>query len=98
MTEIREFQFDVMIRLPKGCPDIEDVVDRLYEAGSDDAVVGLGTPGLLGLTFIRGGDGPGSGDRRGRAGCVSGVDGGGPGGREAAAYRFLMPGTRPADP
>jgi hypothetical protein len=32
MTEIREFQFDVMIRLPKGSPDIEDVVDRLLTA------------------------------------------------------------------
>lgn len=53
MTEIREFQFDVMIRLPKGNPDIEKVLDRLYEAGCDDAVVGLGTPGLLGLSFIR---------------------------------------------
>ena len=28
-------------------------MDRLYEAGCDDAVVGLGTPGLLGLSFIR---------------------------------------------
>ena len=53
MTEIREFQFDVMIRLPKCCPDVEDVLDRLYGAGCDDAVVGLGTPGLLGLSFIR---------------------------------------------
>ena len=53
MTEIREFQFDVMIRLPQGSPDIEDVLDRLFQAGCDDAVVGLGTPGLLGLSFIR---------------------------------------------
>jgi hypothetical protein len=53
MTEIREFQFDVMIRLPQGCPDIEDVVDWLYEAGCDDAVVGCGNPGMLGLAFVR---------------------------------------------
>jgi hypothetical protein len=53
MTEIREFQFDVMIKLPQGCPDIEDVVDKLFESGCDDAVVGLGTPGLLGLAFVR---------------------------------------------
>jgi len=53
MTEIREFQFDVMIRLPEGCPDIEDVMDRLYESGCDDAIVGLGTPGILELSFIR---------------------------------------------
>jgi hypothetical protein len=53
MTEIREFQFDVMIRLPKGSPDIEDLVDRLYEAGCDDAVVGCGNPGMLGLAFVR---------------------------------------------
>lgn len=53
MSEVREFQFDVMIRLPEGCPDIEDVVDRLYESGCDDAVVGCGNPGSLGLSFIR---------------------------------------------
>ena len=53
MTEIREFQFEVMIRQPKCCPDVEDVLDRLFQAGCDDAVVGLGTPGLLGLSFIR---------------------------------------------
>ena len=53
MTEIREFQFDVMIRLPQGCPDLDDVLDRLFQAGCDDAVMGLGTPGALGLSFIR---------------------------------------------
>ena len=53
MSEIREFQFDVMFRLPQRCPDIEDVVDKLFESGCDDAVVGLGTPGLLGLAFVR---------------------------------------------
>jgi len=53
VTEIREFEFDVMIRLPQGCPDIEVVLDRLYEAGCDDAVVGCGNPGSLGLSFIR---------------------------------------------
>lgn len=53
MTEIREFQFDVMIKLPQGCPDIEDVVDRLFESGCDDAVVGCGNLGMLGLSFIR---------------------------------------------
>ena len=53
MTEIREFQFEVMIRQPKCCPDVEDVLDRLYEAGCEDAVVGCGNPGMLGLSFIR---------------------------------------------
>jgi len=28
-------------------------LDRLYEAGCGDALVGLGTPGALGLSFIR---------------------------------------------
>ncbi len=55
MSEVREFQFDVMIRLPQGCPDIEDVVDKLFESGCDDAVVGCGNPGMLGLAFIRAG-------------------------------------------
>ena len=53
MTEIREFQLDVMIRLPQGSPDIEDVLDRLFQAGCDDAVVGCGNPGMLGLSFTR---------------------------------------------
>ena len=53
MSEVREFQFDVMIRLPQVCPDIEDVVDKLFESGCDDAVVGCGNPGSLGLSFIR---------------------------------------------
>lgn len=42
-----------MIRLPQGCPDIEDLLDRLYESGCDDAIVGCGNPGSLGLSFIR---------------------------------------------
>lgn len=53
MSEIQEFRFDVMIRLPQRCPDIESVLDRLYESGCGDAVVGCGNPGMLGLAFIR---------------------------------------------
>jgi hypothetical protein len=31
----------------------ESYIDKLYEAGCDDALIGLGTPGVLALEFIR---------------------------------------------
>ena len=31
----------------------ESYIDKLYEAGCDDALIGLGTPGILTLEFIR---------------------------------------------
>lgn len=54
----REFDFDLIFALPEGAPDEEALLDALHEAGCDDAVVGLGRPGSVGLAFIRAGQDP----------------------------------------
>lgn len=48
-----EFEFELIFALP-GTDLEEDVLaDALFEAGCDDALVGLGTPGTIGLGFRR---------------------------------------------
>ena len=56
MTET-EFEFDLVCALPE---DTEEgaILDALYEAGCDDAVVGLGASSLVGLGFTRTGKDP----------------------------------------
>ena len=49
----REFEFDLVFALPEDGPDEDAVLDALHKAGCDDAVVGLGRPGSVGLAFIR---------------------------------------------
>ena len=56
MTE-KAFEFDLVCAVPAG-PDEGAILDALYEAGCDDAVVGLGAPGLIGLGFTRVGHDP----------------------------------------
>lgn len=53
MTE-RAFEFDLVYALPEGT-DEGAILDALYEARCDDAVVGLGASGLIGLGFTRAG-------------------------------------------
>ncbi len=48
-----EYTFTLTYRLPQADCDLDAVVDRLGEAGCDDALVGLGLPGQVGLDFIR---------------------------------------------
>lgn len=48
-----EFEFSLKFRLPVDCADYDDLVERLYEAGCDDATIGIGLPGYVGLEFIR---------------------------------------------
>lgn len=52
-----KFDFDLIFALPEAAVDEAAVLDSLYEAGCDDAVVGLGAPGAVGLGFARAGDG-----------------------------------------
>lgn len=33
--------------------NVESYIDKLYEAGCDDALIGLGEPGVLALEFTR---------------------------------------------
>jgi hypothetical protein len=56
MTALQEFEFDLIIRLPEGAPELEDLADALFEAGLDDSIVGTGTPGLIGIGCVRDGD------------------------------------------
>lgn len=48
-----EFEFDLVFALPGKATDEGDILDSLFEAGCDDAAVGLGAPCLIGLGFTR---------------------------------------------
>ena len=54
MTE-KAFEFDLVWVLPEGT-DEAAILDALFEAGCDDAAVGLGASGLIGLGFTRVGE------------------------------------------
>lgn len=54
----REVEFDLVFMLPAHAPDEGALLDALHEAGCDDAVVGIGRPGAIGLAFIRTGCDP----------------------------------------
>ena len=56
MTET-EFEFDLVCALPEEA-DEGAILDALYEAGCDDAAVGLGASGLVGLGVTRAGQDP----------------------------------------
>jgi hypothetical protein len=56
MAKDIEFEFDIIVSLPKGHDDEGAIADALFDAGCDDAVVGLGASGLVGLGFTRAGD------------------------------------------
>ena len=52
------FEFDLVFALPEGPADEGAVLDALYEAGCEDAVVGLGASGLVGVGLTRSGSDP----------------------------------------
>ncbi len=54
--QIKEFEFDLVFALPRKDLNQDAILDALFEAGCDDAVVGLGAQGLVGLAFTRGGE------------------------------------------
>jgi hypothetical protein len=56
MVKDVEFEFDIVVALPKGAEDEDAIIDALFEAGCDDAVVGLGASGIIGLGFTRAGE------------------------------------------
>ena len=55
MVKDVDFEFDIVVSLPKGAEDEDAIMDALFEAGCDDAVVGLGASGIVGLGFTRAG-------------------------------------------
>lgn len=47
------YDFVLKFKLAEGIADAGDLVERLGEAGCDDAVVGIGQPGRIALNFTR---------------------------------------------
>ena len=50
---MKEYDFALIFRLKQSDQNPEIYLDSLYEAGCDDALVGIGKPGYLSLDFIR---------------------------------------------
>lgn len=50
-----DYQFTLKFALPNAQADPEDYLDALFEAGCDDALVGVGQYGSIGLDFARSG-------------------------------------------
>jgi predicted DNA-binding transcriptional regulator AlpA len=48
-----EFEFGMKFKLGANSADMDGLVERLGEAGCDDAVVGIGQPGRVALSFTR---------------------------------------------
>lgn len=48
-----EYLFTLKFQLADEDRDHEQLVERLYEAGCDDAAIGIGQPGRIALTFAR---------------------------------------------
>ncbi|PCI45644.1 MAG: DNA-binding protein [Moraxellaceae bacterium] len=50
---MNEYEFVLRFQLPESDDQPEQYLDALYEAGCDDATVGVGLPGYIGLDFCR---------------------------------------------
>lgn len=50
---MKEYEFILKFNLPDGNIDPEQYVDPLYEAGCDDANIGIGQKGRIALNFVR---------------------------------------------
>ncbi len=50
---MKEFDFTLVFQLAQSHNNPEDYLDLLYEAGCDDALLGLGKEGYISLNFIR---------------------------------------------
>jgi hypothetical protein len=48
-----EYEFELRFRLPTDDADAGELVERLGEAGCDDALIGIGQPGRIALRFTR---------------------------------------------
>jgi hypothetical protein len=48
-----EYEFELRFRVPADDADADELVERLGEAGCDDALIGIGQPGRIALRFSR---------------------------------------------
>ena len=48
-----EYEFELRFKLPADDADADEVVERLGEAGCDDALIGVGQPRRIALKFAR---------------------------------------------
>jgi len=47
------YDFELRFALPAGLIVTDDLIERLGEAGCDDALIGMGRPGMIALAFTR---------------------------------------------
>ena len=50
---MKEYSFTLKFNLPDARIDPDSYVDRLYESGCDDALIGIGKQGCIALDFMR---------------------------------------------
>lgn len=50
---MKEFEFVLTFALATPSTDADDYLERLYESGCDDALVGVGRKGRIALSFVR---------------------------------------------
>ncbi len=50
---MNDYEFTLRFVLPSHDADMDRIVDALYGQGCDDALIGIGRPGRLGLDFTR---------------------------------------------
>lgn len=48
-----EYEFSLKLKLASESSNVDEMVERLGEAGCDDALVGVGLPGRIALSFTR---------------------------------------------
>lgn len=50
---MQEYEFTLKFKLPNPVTDPDMYIELLYESGCDDAIIGIGMKGFIGLDFIR---------------------------------------------
>lgn len=50
---MNKYEFELIFRLPQSSDDPDSYIDKLYEAGCDDALVSIGKKGVIALNFTR---------------------------------------------
>jgi len=53
---VKEYEFELRLSLPQDEAHSDELVERLGDAGCDDALIGIGRTGRIALQFAREGD------------------------------------------